>query len=329
LLVGQAFCITVIQKNVEPFLFCEPSGIVAEGKLVQVPIEVFRGNEMVDTDDSTLQEREETLNCICMAIAVDVFPCGMSNDVVFVEPLDCAVCSKLVGHNGASEHNISGDERANRLLIDVSRRCGFKITFSFDYCEHRCLNFDASSLHSFSPFREMLVLFLASDVGFVYLNNILEGHIERFRLGRVTQTVKNEPSRLLGNAEVFAQLDGGNALFVGRNKVDRKEPFLERNFAVFKDAPDFGGELLPAVSTLVMNPVGEREDLTASAMRAIDTVFPTHCLEMFQTGLLVGKLFEKLNHVTESFHLPYPYFVHYQYTTKKRVSQIPNMLLRR
>ena len=105
-----------------------------------------------------------------------------------------------------------------------------------------------------------------------------EVHLVRFHLAlkyrgvvllvQGADLMEDEPRGLLRDAEVTAQLMGGNALLVGRNQVHRDEPFPEGNLGVLKDGSDRDGEILPAfratictvLSRVAMMPTAEGAD---------------------------------------------------------------------
>jgi hypothetical protein len=114
--------------------------------------------------------------------------------------------------------------------------------------------------------------------------------------------MKHEPRRFLGYANIPMQLKGTDSLFVRREKVNSDEPLLKRYFAVFKNASDLCSELLSAIRAFVMNAIREGENLLASAMRAIDTVLPTHGYQVPKSGVFIGEGFVKVSEIIEFCH---------------------------
>ena len=290
-------------------------------------MEMLRCYEMVDTDETALEQRKEPLNSVGVTSTFDIFTRAMPDNVVVIQPLDSTVGLELVTHDRATDYHVVCDKGSNCLLVDMRNDSNPNITISFDQCQYGGFCCGVSSLRAFGSLREMLVLLFSAYVGFVNFDNILEACVEHIGLAGMTQPMKHKPRGFLGYANVFAELDGANTLLMRSEQPDCDEPFLKREFAVLKDTANLRRELLSAIGTLVMNAIREMKDFAvATTMRAVDTVFPSHLLEMMQAGFLVGESDEDVDKAFEVRHVHVDLlFVYCQYSTKKWVMQMPNL----
>src|SRR5208282_2892668 len=93
---------------------------------------------------------------------------------------------------------------------------------------------NGSLTHRATPSLELLVLvlvaFLATDEAFVQFHDTLE--LRQCRpTARLSQPMQHEPCGLLGNANLFRQLQARDTLPCGYEQVHGVEPFVEGNVA--------------------------------------------------------------------------------------------------
>lgn len=105
----------------------------------------------------------------------------------------------------------------------------------------------------------------------------------------------HKPSRLLGHADVFSQLDRGNALLVGSNQIDGEKPLAKGNLGILEDSPYLDAKASAASGALVIAIILEVVNLRRPAVRAECTVTPTNRAKMVNTTLFVGEHFHHFN----------------------------------
>ena len=92
------------------------------------------------------------------------------------------------------------------------------------------------------------------------LDLAFKGRVEAVRASGVAKAMQDEPSRLLGDAQVRRQRGRSDALGVVRNHPDRGEPLGQRQLRVLKDRADLDRELTPAGVAFVL----VRQDASAA-----------------------------------------------------------------
>src|SRR5688572_17308973 len=123
-----------------------------------------------------------------------------------------------------------------------------------DKGEHHLLAHAASCTTGTSlidAFAAVLVLLAPADVGLVSLYDAAHAEQPAIVLHRFPDAVRQEPSRLDGNAKHPAKLVRGNPFLAARHEVERLEPDIQLDMARFEDSPDLHGKRLAAVVALV------------------------------------------------------------------------------
>jgi hypothetical protein len=129
---------------------------------------------------------------------------------------------------------------------------------------------------------------IAAEVGFVgkYVAATL-AHRRRVVIPhRFTDTVRHEPGGAVGaEAEIAADLHGGDAPLARHHKVRREQPFVQRNVRPLVSRAHRGGEGLTAVFALVEAgarafALEQHGIVDGAAMEAGPTVGPADALKM-------------------------------------------------
>lgn len=142
------------------------------------------------------------------------------------------------------------DDGHKGLRLRVRNDKGTHRSLAFSHTEDRGLGLEGTTRCVLCPLGVVLVDLATAEVHLVRLHLALkDGSVVLFVQG--ADLVEYEPRGLLRDAEVTAQLMGGNALFVAGDEVHRDEPFPEGNLGVLKDGTDRDGEILPAFRATV------------------------------------------------------------------------------
>lgn len=86
--------------------------------------------------------------------------------------------------------------------------------------------------------------------------------------------MQHEPSRFLGNLQVFCELRRCNALFVGRDQPDSGKPLAQRQLGILENRADLDRKPLAAVMAFVGFLVREVHDALRGTVWAIGAVAP-------------------------------------------------------
>src|SRR5208282_4632810 len=121
----------------------------------------------------------------------------------------------------------------------------------------------------------VLVALFAADETFVQFDDASQLVKVIARAARLAQTLQHEPSGLLGNTDLFAELQAGDALACGYEQVHRIEPLVKGNVAALEDRACADREIqLAGVAAIEANLWLLADAFTAFALRAERAVRP-------------------------------------------------------
>src|SRR5208282_4429165 len=133
---------------------------------------------------------------------------------------------------------------------------------------------DATS-SSLEFFVFVFIALLATDETLVYFDDAAQLVKVIARAARLAQTLQHEPSGLLGNANLFPELQTGDALAIGNEQIHRVEPLMEGNVAALEDRACTDGEIEGTGIAAIEANLGLLADaFTALALRAESAVRP-------------------------------------------------------
>src|ERR1017187_2173155 len=150
----------------------------------------------------------------------------------------------------------------------------------------------------------VLVRFLASKVGFINLNNATQNRW--IITASLTETLQNEPCRLLCNTDLFRELEAADAFSACNEQVHGIEPFVQRNVAALKDCASAYGEVLFALIASVVIALAQRDALAQAANRAAATVRPESRFKINTSRLSIWKKFKQLKSANCGVHYSSP-----------------------
>lgn len=244
------------------------AGIVAIRKLIAIPVKMVNRNLKVDTNETSFQERPKTLNGVGVNIPVSILPLVVIYALVLSEMLvHTVVGNPFVGHDSRISVDMGFHHTLECASIDpINGGSNDNLVIAVKHTQHSGLvNPTSPEMHSLA---QMLIPVFAANESFIDLDNTIQRLVVPV-CKDVSNSVKHEPSSFLSDTNVSTQLHGRDALLVGRDQVESKEPLLQWEGRVLEDRTNANRERLTAISTLHQPATLEDVDFPkASTMRA-------------------------------------------------------------
>ncbi len=220
--------------------------VVAEVELGQIPFQMFFAYVMIHADDAALEDREITLNRVCMSVAANIFLRGMidsqmARKAFACAPIDTAFISPKV-RLWRNLLNQNGFEVRAGHIRDME---GGNTTLTLDQRNNRFL---AGRLFV------RTVLRLTANIGFVGFNKLsFAAHTFRqFALPHcLTNAMAHEPRGFEGYAEGPVKLVATDSLFGRAQQEHRLKPNMQLNMAGLEDGSHLNRKGLAAGVALV------------------------------------------------------------------------------
>lgn len=209
---------------------------------------------------------------------------GLYNPIVYRKFIGIELSALLLG--------VTGDKIADSFGINAIDSLGDHTPIAFHNTNHWGLSFGTAPLIAGSFLVGGLVLFFASDIGFINLH--LPGEKRLILAINFADSVIQKPGRLLGNTDHFGKLNRGDTLLRGGEKVDSEKPLVKRELGLSEDRPRSDGEFQAAIMALIGLVIRERIDVLTSAIRAVNAVCKASGGKIFNASILRGELLVKL-----------------------------------
>jgi len=290
--------------------------IEAEGLLIQITEKVKRFDVYISPFDRAFEQRPEVFHAVSMDMTVDVAN-RMINHIVRVFVAKAVVASQRVRmdfrslqyvltHIGLQFRAFAGVHGLNfnsRCLVPSSA-----LQQSYYRSHGHSARFDVprflySLMHitSFSP-----------DESFIHFHNSAHLH-KASGLHGVANPMKHEPSGFLSHAKRAMQLVATNPVLRIHDQPKRAKPFIQTNRGVFKNSSNLRAKLFPASFALPHATRGNKRNILALAMRAINAIRPTLGNDESQRNIRVREVFDALLQRLGKFN-----FVFHNSNTTKR-----------
>ena len=141
----------------------------------------------------------------------------------------------------------------------------------------------------------MLVALFSADETLVHFDDAAQLVKIITRAARLSQPLEHEPCRLLGNANLFTELQARDALAGGYEQVHRVEPFVQGDVAALEDRPCTDREIEGTGIAAVEANLGLFPDaLPALTLRAERAIGPEAGFQIEPRRLRRGEHLEKL-----------------------------------
>ena len=268
--------------------------VVAELEFSDVEWQILFADLMEASHDTALNQRPETLDCLCVNRADDVMSVNMANDAVRKPLSEIVIGIVIVGAKQAYfGGNGLADKFVNRCLICAKHDTSDYIAFALYGTNDGRFSFVIAAPASVTPLVPMAVFVLSADVGFINFDNAAK-FLGIFLNERASDFVAHFPGGFVrAKTHVTHDLKRTHALFTGQHKVGNSEPSAKWFISVLKDCPDQKREAVPVGRTFLALPMPFAGwQIVNGGIAAAGTVRafgPTAGLEIGPTGVLVGE----------------------------------------
>jgi hypothetical protein len=282
--------------------------VISELEFSDIKRQIFATGFVEATHDAPLQQRPKTVNRRSVDRAINVLPCRMIDGLMIENLVQRVIGRVFVGRDQADlfGHGLA-NEGVQRCGVGVGDDARNDVAFPLDGTDN---DFLASTARSWSALVGMAVLVLATDIGFVDLD---DAH-EFAELG-VDETGANAvahiPSRAVrAEAHHTVDLERGNTLLAGQHEVNDLEPLPHANIGVLKDGPNQHREPIAAFfgtfSALpVKRAIGDGINIGIAASRAGNGFRPASRDQISFAGIIGRKQVFELRdrHLRSEFDL--------------------------
>ena len=224
-----------------------------EDELVQVGLEVFGRDAMIDADNCSLEQTPEVLDTHCMNVSIDE-GLGMADGFMLSVTSGLGVTLEFIGDKQFSIDTNEGiKEWGERIGFEVLDDLGHNVTASL--LEPYDDLFSGSATTSLSPG------FLAADVSVIGFDYSTELIVESIPWPHGLSYLHTDtPGRFVGDPKGSLKLLCADPFLVATHKPDSCKPLLKGCSATMEDGAGSHGELIGAVTATPYltggNPVG-------------------------------------------------------------------------
>jgi hypothetical protein len=188
---------------------------------------MFLAGVVMDADQAALENRENALNSVGGHVVSNILASAMVDSIMAEAKIaNARICASFVGMQGRSDFDVLMDSGLNCFFICALDRRYDRSTAAFAHPKNgRLADCAATSL-------ELLVFVL---IGFDPADETLIDFDDPAKLlevwaARFPDAMQHEPSRCLPNADLFRQLQAGDALARREKQVHCVNPFAQREY---------------------------------------------------------------------------------------------------
>src|SRR6266567_1273924 len=283
--------------------------VKAERELIHITMQVLLGNLMVNAIHSTLEHSPNAFDAVRAYAVLGVNASRVIDGFVAKEqPVKTDVPGRLIREDRGTYFDVGMDSRLQRRHVCSFNRHRYGASTALpESYDSRLADAAASSLE-FLVF--VLIALFPADETLVYFDDAAQFVKIIARATRLSQTLQHEPSGLLGNADLFPELQTGDALPSGNEQVHGIEPFVERDVAALEDRPCTDRKIKGTGIAAIEANLGLLSDaLTALALRAERAIRPEPGFEVDSRRLSGREHLEQLESADRRFaHLSSPCF---------------------
>lgn len=277
-------------KAFKTMVFAVP-GVQAKGKLIDIAPQVLRAGVMINPIKTPFQDRPHAVNAVRGHAVFDIIPGAVINRPMPVkQTVQARVNRGIIRMNHGADGHMVKDYAMQGRFIRAVKGFGNRVAASLPESDNTYLADRTTALFEFLTL--MLGGFLSPDIGFIDFDDSPE--FCKVITTSFPEPVQHEPGRLLGNAYLLRELQGGYALPGRHKQVHGIEPLMQGNVAPLKDRAGSHGKIFFAGIAAVKALLSGGDSLTISTDRAFYTVGPQLRFEIFPGRFLIRKHFEKL-----------------------------------
>lgn len=267
---------------------------MAEGKLIDVAVQVLGAHEVVDAVIATLKQRPEAFDAVSMGLLTDIFANAVAHDMV-IKALQVEIGAMAISIDRLAGGDGSANDRLKGSAVIAGDSTGNYLAAALEHPEN-CRLSGGAAPHVLA-LGGVLILLLTANVGFINFHRLAT----HWLIGlpgkpRLADALGQKPCAFLRHAQITCHLSRGDALAGRGHHVDGHEPLMQGKLGLSQNRAGADAEMLAAVPAAV----GHRDMVDAfgyvqaAAMGAGNTRRPTLVFEEFASGIFVRKLLKEL-----------------------------------
>ena len=257
-----------------------------ECEFVNVAIQVLRAGVMVDAMQPTLHYSPDRLYAVRGDVPAHIFTRAMVDSLAVKEqPVQSVVGGGFVGVERRAGFDVGMDGAVQCRCINVRDMHSDGAPATLTHSEDGGLSHSATPF--IQPFAGVFIPLLATDVGFVNLNDTAQGF--DLLAASLAQPLQDEPRGLLRDTYLLGELQAADALARRDEQIHGIQPLVQRDVRPLEDRASSDGEILLALVAAVVTASPFRDTFTKPTDRAAATVRPEPRFKVSPRRLLVGK----------------------------------------
>lgn len=201
--------------------------VIAVRKLVDVMLQILRGNPMVSPSDASLQLAPKTFKGVCMSNATDVHSASMFNfSVPIAMPTERLINGIFVRMQNGSRDNVFLNNRHERCAFDVGNYHDFDIFLPFNHAEDN--SFPRRTAPLFNTFALAPIFSPSSHISFVEFHMVSKRLFEA-RIKEQANLFRNAPGGFVSNFKRSLKLFSGHAIIAFCEcKLSKRDEALQK-----------------------------------------------------------------------------------------------------
>ena len=262
-----------------------------EGKFVNVAAKVLNRDVMEGSVQAALENGPNALYPVRARHPANVLTRRMVDALLPEEQTAKAVVGRMLIRNqhGADFH-IGVDSVLNRFHARTLDGHGLGSPTTFAHPEYGSLAHGAASHFQLVGF--VLISLQAADESLVNLHDTAQ--LIGVLAARLTEPLQHEPSRLLGNTNLFGELERTDSLAGGDYQIHRVNPLVQRDVRTLEDRSCANGEVQLTRIATVVAVLALCDALVAFALWALHTTSPQSAFKIHACRCLIGERGEQL-----------------------------------
>jgi len=264
--------------------------IQPEGKFIDVASKMFVACMVINAVNAALHNRENAFNAVRGHAIADIFASTVI-DGFMSKTVDIAIGACFIGVDNRTGLYMLMNCGLDCVSIGASNRHGDGAATTLPHAENRAFPDRPTPSPQLLVF--VFIRFFATNKGFVDFDDALKLS-EVFAAASFSQSVQDEPSRLLRDADFFGQLHAGNALTGRHKQVHRVNPLVQWNMAALENRASAHRKVLFALIAAVVAALALRDAFAQATNRATWAVGPKPPFEVNPRRFLVREHLEKL-----------------------------------
>lgn len=282
--IGQAFSRNLAQRGIGTLGIGDALGRAmrkAEVKLVDVARQMRFADVVIGAEQPALEKPEVGLDGVAVNVTASVFARKVIHHRMFLKRAlgHVFVMAGRIREKLAVLRNVRLEKRNDSFAVNPGD--GERARFTFPRNERNDLVLMLRATLGIAATFDFAV------VGFVGLDNraAASERSATIRLHGLTDAMRHEPRRFVGDPEHTVQLVAAHALLAGNQQVRRQKPFVERDMATLVDRANCHREVFAALIALVQAwamrfTLKACDVLYRSAMRTDWAIGPAHRLKV-------------------------------------------------